>query len=74
MKNSNRLFEEHVYDRLIVQECNRVPLYLLLGILRLLHLENVLIEKILQIFVGIIDAKLLKAILWKIFKSKNVQN
>ena len=39
------------------------PLDLLLGVLGLLQLEDVLVEEVVQVLVGIVDAQLLKAIL-----------
>ena len=74
MKYTNRLLGQHVDDGLIVHKVDWIPFNLLLCIFSLLHFKNVLVEKILQIFICIVDAKLLKTIFWKIFKSKNVQN
>lgn len=38
----------------------------------LLQLEDVLGEVILQLFVGIVDAELLKAVLFKVLKAEDV--
>lgn len=40
----------------------------------LLQIENVVVEIILQLFVCIVNAELLKAVGLKILKAKNVQN
>lgn len=40
----------------------------------LLQIENMVVEIILQLFVCIVDAELLKAVGLKVFKAKNVQN
>jgi hypothetical protein len=40
-----------------------LPLDFLLGVLLLLQLENVLVEVELQVFVGVVDAHLLKTVL-----------
>lgn len=40
----------------------------------LLQLEDVLGEVVLQLLVGVVDAKLLEAILFKVLKSKDVQD
>ena len=47
---------------LIVVEFDVGPIDFLAGILLLFELENRLIEKLLQLFVGIIDTKLLEAV------------
>ena len=71
---THRFLAEHVYDWLVVTEADWIPLNLLFGVLRLLQLKNVLVEEVLQVLVGVVDAHLLKAVMLKIFKSKNVQN
>lgn len=40
----------------------------------LLQIKNMVVEIILQLFVGIIDAELLKAVGLEVLKAKNVQN
>jgi hypothetical protein len=40
----------------------------------LLKLEDVLVEIVVQVFIGIIDAKLLKAVAGEILKAKNIQD
>ena len=40
----------------------------------LFQFEHVLVEVVLQLLVGEVDAKLLKAVLLKVFESKDVEN
>jgi hypothetical protein len=62
-----------VQHSLVVLELNISPLDLLLRVLLLLHLEDVAVEELLDLFVRIIDAELLKAVFLKILKAKNIQ-
>ena len=59
---------------LIVNEFNMMPIDCFQIVFFLFQFENVLDEKLLKIFVGKIDAKLLKRIGVEIFKTKNIQN
>ena len=36
--------------------------------------EDIMIEEFVQLFVGVIDAKLLEGVAFKIFESKDIQN
>ena len=73
-KNVHWLLSNHVERRLVVDEGNFLPVDPLFGVLLLLHLENVLHKKLLEIFVCIIDAELFETVLFKILKSEDVQN
>jgi hypothetical protein len=64
----------HIDGHLIVLKIDFSPRNPLPRILFLFQLENVLIEKLLQLFIGIINAQLFKAIFLKIFESENVQH
>lgn len=44
------------------------------GVLIELRLENVLVEEAMQLFVGHVDAQLLKGVVIKVFKAENVQH
>lgn len=68
-----RLVLNKVKHGLIVLKLDVNPLDLLLGVLLLLHFENVAIEELLDFLVGVVDAKLLEAVFLKILKSKNIQ-
>ena len=59
---------------LIINEFNMMPIDRFQVVFFLFQFENVLDEKLLQILVGKIDAKLLKRIRIEIFKTKNIQN
>jgi hypothetical protein len=49
--------------RLIVRVGDWSPLNLLFGVLCLLQLEDVLVEEVVQVLVGVVDAQLFKAVL-----------
>ena len=40
----------------------------------LLHLEHVIVEVLLQLLIGVVDAQLLEAINFEDFKSEDIQN
>ena len=48
---------------LVVRVGDGSPLDLLLGVLGLLQLEDVLVEEVVQVLVGIVDAQLFEAVL-----------
>ena len=70
----HRLLGDHVECGLVVNEGNLLPVNSLFGVLFLLHLENVLHKELLQVLVCIIYAHLLKTVVFKIFKTKDIQN
>ena len=53
---------------------NMMPVDSLQIVLLLLQFENMLHKKLLQIFVGIVDAKLFEGIGVEIFEAENIQN
>ena len=59
---------------LIVVKVDHLPLDPLLHVLLLLQLEHVHVELLLQLLVGIVDAKLLKTVLPEDFKAVDVKN
>ena len=67
------LFLNQVQDSLVILELHVSPLNLFLGIFLLLHLEDVAVEELLDLLVGIIDAELLETVLLKVLKSKDIQ-
>ena len=52
----------------------RAPLRTIQGITDLLYLEDVFVEVLLELFIGIVDAELLKRVLLEHFKAKDVQH
>ena len=62
-----------VNSTLIIYKFNLLPFDVFLSVLFLFHSEHVLIELLLKFFIGIVNAKLLKAIFFKDFKSKDVK-
>ena len=71
---THRFLAEHVYDWLVVTEADWIPLNFLLCVLRLLQLENVLVEEVLQVLVGVVDTQLFEAILLEILEPKDVED
>ena len=69
VQDSQRLLLNEVQDILVVHKGDVGPVNLLPLILSLLHLEDVLIEVLLQLLIGQIDAELLKVILLEGLKS-----
>ena len=63
VQDSQRLLLNEVQDILIVHKGDIGPVDLLALVLGLLHLEDVLVEVLLQLLVGQIDAELLKVVL-----------
>jgi len=61
-----------IYGVLIVLELYILPHNVLLDVFFLLHVKHLLIENLLQFFVSVIDAKLLKRVHIKDFKPKNI--
>jgi hypothetical protein len=51
-----------------------IPFDLLLGVLLLLQLEDVLGKVVLEVLVGVVDAKLLKAVLLEVLKAEDVED
>lgn len=64
---------EQVYAFLVIHEFNLRPLHFLLAVLFLFHSEHVLVELLLKFLIGIVDAKLLKGILFEDLKAKDIQ-
>ena len=62
------------FSYLVVREFNKAPLDLLSFILELLHLEDELIELLLEAFIGIVYHELFKAITIKALEAKDVQH
>ena len=73
-KDVHGLLSNHVQCGLIVYEGNLLPVDPLLGVLLLLHLEDVLHKELLQVLVGVVDTELLETVVLKVFKAKNIQN
>lgn len=59
---------------LIVNKFNVLPIDALVIVFLLFQFENVLHEKLLQIFIRKIDAKLLETIVIEILETKNIQH
>jgi hypothetical protein len=55
-------------------EIDEGPVDLFLQVLLLFELEHVVIEELLQLFVGVIDANLLEAVLLEDFETSNIEN
>lgn len=60
---------DKVQHILIVHKLNVTPVDRLALILSLLHLEDMLVEMLLQLFIGQVDAQLLKVVLLELLKS-----
>jgi hypothetical protein len=60
--------------RLVIVKVDKRPGDLLADVLVLLQLKNVLVELLLQLLVGVVDTKLLKAVDFEGFKAVNVQD
>jgi len=63
-----------IQDGLVIFEFNICPFDLLPCVLFLLHFENMAVEELLDLFIGKVDAQLLEAIFFKVFKSKNIKD
>lgn len=50
-----------------------LPLDILLVVLFLFHFKHVLVEHLLELFIGVVYAELLKSILFENFKAKNIK-
>ncbi len=72
-KNTELCFNK-IYYRLVVGELNKSPIDTFPHIFFLFEFKNMLIELLLENFVCIIYAKLLKAIYLKMFKAVNIKN
>ena len=62
-----------VNNRLIVLKFYVLPANVLFHVLCLFYLEHLFVEDLLQLFICVVYAKLLKWILLKYFESKNVK-
>jgi hypothetical protein len=58
----------------IKTEINEGPIDLLTHVLLLFELEHVVVEELLQLLIGVVDANLLEGILLEDFESGNIQN
>jgi hypothetical protein len=58
---------------LIILKFDILPGDILFHVLLLFHLKHLLIENLLQLFIGIIDTQLLKRIRFENFKTKYVK-
>ena len=72
--DTHRTHGNQVEGRLIVHEFNFPPIDVLSIVFGLLQFEDVLHEKLLQMFVRKINAKLFEGIVFEILKSKDIQN
>ena len=64
----------HVYSVLVVLEWDTLPLDAFLFVLLLLQGEHVLVELLLKLLVGVVDAELFEGVLCKDFESKDIQD
>jgi len=69
-----RVAHEQVEQRLVVVERDRDCVYPLSGVLVLLQTEDVLVKKVLDLFIGKVDAQLLEAVLLEVLKAVDVQD
>src|SRR5690606_8424764 len=58
----------------ISSEIDELPFNLLSGILLLFEDKHVMVEELLQLLVGVIDAQLLEAVVFEDFETSNIQN
>ena len=58
----------------IKTKIDKVPLDALLAVLLLFQLKHVVVEKLLQLLVGVVDAQLLKRVLLENLKARDVQD
>mmetsp|Transcript_27543 Transcript_27543/g.45779 ORF Transcript_27543/g.45779 Transcript_27543/m.45779 type:complete len:217 (-) Transcript_27543:365-1015(-) len=72
--DSSVLLVDEVKHVLIVREGNKFPQNSLLFVLLLLQLEHVLIELLLQSFVGVVDANLFKVVDIERLETKDIEN
>lgn len=70
MQNSSWLGGYKVNDRLVVFEINVLPFNFLFGVLFLLQLKDVLVEEVLQCFIGIVDTQLFKAVVMEVLQKE----
>eukprot|EP00048_Salpingoeca_helianthica_P014675 m.222938 g.222938 ORF g.222938 m.222938 type:complete len:804 (+) comp16138_c0_seq1:242-2653(+) len=73
-EQTNGLAEHHVQQRLVVLEADLAAVNALACVLVELHLEDVVVEKVLQLFVGKVDEKLLQAVVLEALKAENVED
>ena len=71
---TERLLRQQVDAVLVVHKRNLAPVDSLLVVLLLLQLKDVLVKVKLQLFVGIVDAKLLERVLLKVLKAENIKD
>lgn len=69
-----KLCKEHVQQRSVIHKRNLCRVHPLFAILCQLVFKDVLVEEILQLFVGHVDAQLLKTINNKVFETKDVED
>ena len=65
---------DQVQAVLVVGELDEAPLDLLCLVLHLLHLEDVLVELLLEGFVRVVDAKLLEGVVHEALETEYVQH
>lgn len=70
----DRSGSNQIENDLVIDEFDMFPGYPFFVVVFLFHLKNVLNEELLEMFISVVDAKLLEAIIVEIFKSKNIQN
>ena len=58
---------------LVINEFDLAPLDILFFVFFLLHCEHVLIKLLLQLFIGVVYAKLLETVFFKDFKAKDIK-
>ena len=69
VQDAQGLLLDQIQHILVVHECDVGPVDLLALVLGLLHLEHVLIEVLLQLLIGQVDAELLEIVLLERLKA-----
>ena len=64
---------KQIYTVLVIHELYLSPLDIFLLVLLLLHGEHVLVELLLQLLIGVVDAQLLETVLLEDLEAKDIQ-
>lgn len=63
---------DQIKDVLVVNKVNVRPVYFFFDVFVLFHFEHMLVEMLLQFFVGKVDAELLKAVLFEALEAIDI--
>ena len=72
-ENVERFHRHHVEDVLVVGKVDLVPFDPFPVVLFLLQFEHMADKELLQLLIGVVDAELLKRVMFKLFKTKNIE-